>query len=93
MSFETQILDLAGGPVDLTGVSAFNIGPARTGLFVQNAGDAALRYREVTAKPALTDAGHPLAPGEGIVIDLVDSVHAWIWAPGGTGTVAVSPAT
>ena len=95
MSFDTQIVDLAGGPVDLTTVSALGIGSTATRLFVQNAGDEGetVRYREVTAEPDLADIGHPLAPGDGLVVSLTDSDHGWFWAPGGTGCLAVSPAT
>ena len=93
MTFQTRILDLAAGPVDLVAVAAFGIvtDTERTRIFFQNIGETEVRYSEQTAEPAITDAGHILGPRDGLVAALFASDNAWVWTPTAAGEIAVSP--
>ena len=88
MAFETEITTLGSTPVDLhDGVNpdTFSSGAWRA---VENSGNTALRYRETTAAPALTDKGHALGAGD-VVVVLVTRAF-WVWAPDGAGEITVS---
>ncbi len=88
MTFETQVVDLAAGPVDL----AAQFGARSMSMFIQCVGAEEIRYRETATEPALTDGGHILRTGEGMFVTLEATDKGWVWAPGGVGEVAVSPA-
>ena len=100
MSFETKIIDVSGGPVDLMvdtdvvtelGFSAPELGAK---IFVQNTSTRSkIYYAEQAAAPDRTDKGHCLMPGDGFLLRLRTGIPegAWIWGAT-TGTVAVSPA-
>ena len=94
MTFQTAIIDLAAGPVDLVAVAELGVSsatePAR--LFVQNVGDSVLRYSEQTAEPAITEAGHTMNPTDGLVLVLLSTEHGWLWTAAAAGKVAISPA-
>ena len=99
MTFETRIIDLAGGPVNLMAdpdiVEALDLHPPESGIrvFVQN---VAVRtkayYSEQADAPSTTDRGHCLQPGDGFTVRLIRGVlpAAWAWATS-TGSIAVSP--
>lgn len=99
MAFETKILDLSGGPVDLladTDIAAEIAGAGGGGalIFMQNIGEGDVHYSEQPTEPALSDRGHLLLRGDGagLVLDDSEPDAAWVWAPSGAGYVAVSPA-
>ena len=98
MSFDTKILDLAGGPVNLmedtTIVTALGFAVPEVGIriFAQNVSTRSkVYYAERPGAPDRSDKGHCLLPGDGFLLRLRDGlpVGAWIWVAS-TGTVAVS---
>lgn len=99
LTFETKIIDLSGGPIDLMAdpdiaATIASAGADGARIFVQNVSSRAkVFYAEQTAAPARTARGHCLAPGDGFALRLAPGVPpgAWVWATS-TGSVAVSPA-
>ena len=100
-SFDTRIIDLAGGPVNLMAdsevVAELAASPVERGtkIFVQNTSTRSkVYYAERPDAPARTARGHCLKPGDGFVLRLRDGLPlgAWVWVSS-TGTVAVSPGT
>lgn len=99
MSFDTKVLDLAGGPVDLTAdpdIAAMIAAAPAPGarVFVQNVSSRAkVYYAEHSDAPARRARGHCLAAGDGFALRLAPGVPpgAWVWAAS-AGLVAVSPA-
>lgn len=100
MSFETKIIDLAGGPIDLMADPDVAVvladAPPETGarIFVQNVSTRAnVFYAERSGAPARSAVGHCLMVGDGFVLRLRDGIPAgaWVWATS-AGKVAVSPA-
>ena len=99
MSFDTKVIDLSGGPVDLVAdtdiAAAIAAGGANGhGLYLQNVGTSVVRFREGAAKPNVADKGHCLSPKDAavLVFRLNDPVAAWVWTSATTGYVAVSAA-
>ena len=97
--FETQVIDLAGGPVDLTAVTeiaAILLAPqarveAGTRVFLQNISPRAKCYfAEQAAEPAVTDKGQCLFIGDGFTLRFFRGRSLWVWAAS-TGLVAISP--
>ena len=100
MSFDTKLIDLAGGPINLMAdpVIALELGlfPIEGGMeiFLQNTSTRSkVYYAELADEPDRTDRGHCLWPGDAFVLRIRDGLPpgAWVWASS-TGTVAVSPA-
>ena len=92
--FPTESVSLAAGPVDLArmNIAAPADDPFDGLVFVQNSGSATVYWREGTAEPARSDRAHPLAPGAGIVVQLLAGWSFWLWTPSGeAGTISVSP--
>ena len=84
---ETEIRVLSG-PVNLFVADLDR--PTGRWLFVENSGSSAIRYRETAASPALTDKGHNLEVGDGVVLLVYRPL--WVWPPTGAGEVTISDA-
>ena len=82
---ETEIRVLSG-PVNLF-VADPDI-PTGRWIFIENTGTSQLRYRETAAIPALTDRGHNLDVGDGVVLLVFRSF--WVWPPTGSGEITIS---
>ena len=92
--FPTETVSLAVGPVDLAtmNIAAPADDPFDGLVFVQNSGATTIYWREGTDQPARSDRAHPLAPGAGIVVQLLIDWSFWLWAPSGeAGAVSISP--
>ena len=87
MTFDTRIVDLSSGPVNLAADAEF----AEQALFVQNIGRGIVYTAERGTEPSTTDNGHKIAPCATLVIELEAGDSLWIWARS-TGSVAISPA-
>ena len=98
MSFDTKIIDLAGGPINLladpdilTELDRLVIERGML-IFLQNVSTRAkIYYAEQGDAPARSHAGHVLSVGDGFVIRLRDDAPAgaWVWASS-TGAAAIS---
>ena len=98
MTFSTKVLDLAGGPVDLTAdpdvAAMIAAAPEGARVFVQNVSPRAkVFYAEQAAAPARSHRGHCMLVGDGFALRFAPGAPAgaWVWAAS-TGTVAVSAA-
>ena len=88
MAFETEITTLATTPFNVHDSVDPDVGLVGQWRTIENTGSTALRYRETTAAPALTDGGHALGTGD-VVVVLVTRPF-WIWASDGAGEITVS---
>ena len=88
MAFETEITTLAATPFNVHDSVNPDVGLVGEWRTIENTGATALRYRETTAAPALTDKGHALGAGD-VVVALVTRA-LWIWSPTSVGEISVS---
>ena len=88
MAFETEIMTLGTTPVDVHDSVDPDAGLTGAWRTVENTGTTALRYRETTAAPALTDKGHALGAGDVVVVLIVQAF--WVWSPAASGEITVS---
>ena len=92
--FETRAIDVSS-PVNLSAdadLAAAADDPLRGWAFVQNTGTAAVHWRESTTAPdAAETEGHVLDIGDGILAHVLVDLPFYVWAPGGAGTITVSP--
>ena len=88
MAFETEITTLATTPFNVHDSVNPDVGLVGQWRTVENTGTTAIRYRETTAAPALTDKGHALGAGD-VVVVLVTRAF-WVWSPAASGEITVS---
>ena len=98
LNFETKVLDLVGGPIDLSSdpdiAEAIAAAPRETGIrvFIQNVSSRSkLFFAEQVALPARMSRGHCLLVADGFVLRLRvgDPAGAWVWTTS-SGQLAVS---
>ena len=75
MPFDTRIIDLSSGPVDLAADSDF----AGQALFIQNIGRGIVYTAGLSAEPATTADGHKLQPCDIMAIELEAGDNVWVW--------------
>ena len=97
VDFETKVIDLAGGPVDVLADPeiAAAVAAGERLVFLQNVStDGRVYYAERATEPAPNARGHVLLVGDGVALNYRpgDPVAAWVWTPDAEGFVAITPA-